>query len=65
VIFLSNPPVLVIKFGAGAASRYGSGSSKMMLLLRLRLLNTDRIRAIFLMINFDLNWYRYKIEWEK
>jgi hypothetical protein len=27
---LSNPPVFIIKFGAGAASRYGSGSTKMM-----------------------------------
>jgi hypothetical protein len=28
-----NPHVFAIKFGAGAASRYGSGSTKMMQLL--------------------------------
>jgi hypothetical protein len=37
----NNTLMQTIKFGAGAASRYGSGSAKMML-LRLRLSNTAR-----------------------
>jgi hypothetical protein len=41
----SNPSALVIKFGAGAALHYGSGSTKKM---RLRLRNTT-----FIVLGFE------------
>jgi hypothetical protein len=43
----SNLSVFVIKFGAGAASRYGSGSTKMMR-LRLWLLNTGKYNTVYI-----------------